>query len=114
MKIRNVFGTEFSGTIGESMIASSWHGRPYVKAYAVPRNPRTESQQANRSKFGAAKVPWRELSDEERAAWNRAANGESGWNLFVGEFMRTDGKPGRLPPSGRTHARTAPPTKKNP
>lgn len=98
MKIWNVFGTEFSGTIGKSMIASSWHGKPYLKAYAVPENPRTERQQANRGKFGVAKGPWRQLTDAEREAWDRAAKGMSGWNLFVGECMRTDGNPGRLPP----------------
>jgi hypothetical protein len=68
MKVRNVLGNRYSGQMGKSSIASSWKGRPYVKAYTVPDNPRTERQQENRNRFGGAKDAWRALTDEERAA----------------------------------------------
>ncbi|HEV8595808.1 MAG TPA: DUF6266 family protein [Thermoplasmata archaeon] len=109
MKIRNIFGTKFSGAAGKSMIASSWKGRPYMRSYAVPYNPRTERQQANRAKFGAAKTLWRALTDEQRAAWERAAKGMSGWNLFVREFMRTNGAPASVPRISRRKRTTVVP-----
>lgn len=89
MKIRNVFGNRYRGQIGKAVIASSWKGRRYIKAYAVPHNPRSERQQANRDLFGGAKEPWRRLSDEARAEYERRAAKEriSGWNLFVREHM---------------------------
>jgi len=94
MKIRNILGNRYRGQIGKDTIASSWKGREYVKAYAVPENPRTERQQANRNRFGGAKEGWRALSPEERAAYDRRAAPEqiSGWNLFVREHM--EGTPG--------------------
>ena len=89
MKIRNVLGNRYRGQIGKAVIASSWKGRRYIKAYAVPHNPRSERQQANRDLFGGAKEPWRRLSDEARAEYERRAAKEriSGWNLFVREHM---------------------------
>src|SRR3990170_5591156 len=91
MKIRNVFGTRFRGTIGKSLIASSWKGIAYVRAYAVPRNPRTELQQTNRQRFGETREAWRPLTAGEREAHDRAARGMSGWNLFVRERMLAAG-----------------------
>ena len=73
--------------IGNSLIASSWKGIAYVKAYAVPRNPRSMLQQQNRQRFGGAKGAWRRLSADERKAYGRAAKRMSGWNLFVREYM---------------------------
>jgi hypothetical protein len=98
MKIRNVLGNRYSGQIGKSTIASSWKGREYVKAYVVPRNPRTERQQEHRKKFGCAKEAWRQLTDEARAEYERRAQPQriSGWNLFVREHVA--GRPQRLKP----------------
>ena len=89
MKVRNILGNRYRGQIGKDTIASSWKGRNYVKAYAVPRNPRTERQQANRARFGGAKEAWRALSEEARAEYGRRAGLErmSGWNLYVREHM---------------------------
>lgn len=103
MKIRNIFGNRYRGQIGKDVIASSWKGRRYIKAYAVPSNPRTERQQANRDRFGGAKERWRELTDAARAAYERRAKKEriSGWNLFVREHMATAAPTSDSPPPGK-------------
>lgn len=100
MRIRNLLGNRYRGQLGKDMIASSWKGKPYMKAYAVPENPRTERQQENRRRFGSAKEAWRRLTDAERAAYERRADGMSGWNLFVREFMeKARERPAREPDS---------------
>jgi len=38
MRIRNIFGTRFSGTLGKELVASSWKGKDYVRAYVVPED----------------------------------------------------------------------------
>jgi hypothetical protein len=39
------------------LIYSSWRGRPYVKRYAVPRQPRSPAQRANWARFTATDLP---------------------------------------------------------
>ncbi len=88
-KIRNVFGNRYFGALGGDVIASSWKGRRYLKAYAKPRNPRTELQQQHRQRFAQAVAAWKALPADRRAAYDRAARGMSGYNLFIGRFLRT-------------------------
>jgi len=88
MKITNVFGTRFNGAIGKTMIASSWKGKEYVKAYAVPHNPRTERQQGHRAVFAEAVKAWKKLSLKERKSLNREAREMTGFNLYVSRFIK--------------------------
>jgi len=87
MRIRNSFGTEFSGTIGHEMIASSWKGHAYVKRYAVPRNPRTELQVRQRTVFADSVRAWHALSDPQKQLYRRLADGMTGFNLFVSRYV---------------------------
>lgn len=69
-------------------------GRARVAYYARmrtyrPSNPRTEIQQANRSRFNDAVIAWSQLTDDERKAWNTRARRKSriGRNFFISEYM---------------------------
>jgi hypothetical protein len=88
VKIKNVFGTEFRGAIGKSLIASSWKGTEYVKAYAAPSNPRSEEQRKMRGIFSRALEAWRGLSLRQKEFYGRIAEGISGYNLFVRRYIK--------------------------
>jgi hypothetical protein len=88
VKIKNVFGTEFRGAIGKSLIASSWKGHEYVKAYAAPSNPNSEGQRKMRGIFSRALEAWRRLSLRQKEFYRRIAEGISGYNLFVRRYIK--------------------------
>lgn len=56
--------------------------------FYTPTNPQTIPQEANRSKFAAAMAAWGDLTDEEKAVYNKRAKRLSlyGRNLFVREY----------------------------
>ncbi len=82
-KISNIFGTTFSGRVGKKMVAGTWKGHEYIRAYVVPRNPNTEAQRAHRQLFAKATHAWQELSGTQQPFYNRIADGMTGFNLFV-------------------------------
>ncbi len=88
LKIKNILGNVYRGAIGKSVIASSWKGKEYIKAYAIPSNPRTEKQTKVRSAFKQALAAWRMLSPRQKEFYNKIAEGMSGYNLFVGRFIK--------------------------
>jgi len=88
VRINNVFGNVYSGAIGKSLIASSWKGEEYIRAYTKPRNPRTQAQRAHRSLFAEAVEAWRGLTPEKKKVLDREAVGMSGFNLFISRFIR--------------------------
>lgn len=51
MKIRNIFGNEYSGAMGEAFTASHIGGTYYLKQYTKPRDARTELQLEGRAVF---------------------------------------------------------------
>lgn len=59
-----------------------------MKSYR-PTNPRTELQQAGRTKFQTAVELWQGMTEEERAPWKARAVRKSrrGRNLFISEYM---------------------------
>lgn len=59
--------------------------RPYR-----PTNPRTEAQQANRTKFADANVAWPLLTEDERAKYNAIGKkrGRTGRSLFISWYMK--------------------------
>ncbi len=65
-------------------------GRQYARSYSIPCNPRTGSQQKNRAAFGEVSKLWKYLPAEDRALYNKLAEGKtfSGYNIFVSMFMR--------------------------
>lgn len=69
-------------------------GRPRVQYFVRmksyrPTNPRTELQQAGRTKFQEAVETWQGMTEEERAPYKRRAVKKSrrGRNLFISEYM---------------------------
>ena len=96
VKITSIFGMRLSGALNKKVIASSWKGHQYLKAYAKPRNPNTKEQQRQRATFKAAVEAWRGLTGRQREFYNGMAEGISGYNLFVGRYLdavRGGGKP---------------------
>ena len=87
MKITNVFGTRFSGAIGKTMIASTWKGKEYIRAYTVPKNPRTERQQKHRALFAKAVKAWKALSLKDQKRLNKEAKEMTGFNLYVSRYI---------------------------
>ncbi len=61
-----------SGKCGDKVYLQGRYGQ-VAKAHNVPRNPRTEYQQANRISFGYVSQKWRMLTREQQAAWSLAA-----------------------------------------
>lgn len=87
MKIRNVFGTKFSGALGKDMIAASWHGHDYLRAYRAPRDDPSPRQKENRATYGKAVGAWNSLCDRQQELYRRLAEGMSGYNLFVQRYV---------------------------
>jgi hypothetical protein len=61
-----------SGRVGNVVYVNSRYGQ-LVRQYVIPRNPKTELQQANRHNFGKVSSGWRGLAPAQRIAWCLAA-----------------------------------------
>ena len=57
--------------------------------FYIPSNPKTEIQQANRSKFADAVAGWQGLTTEQKAEYNKrvAHKNFSGYNLYISEYL---------------------------
>jgi len=55
----------------------------------IPYNPRTQSQQKHRKKYGRCVSSWRGLESTVKEAYNEEAPqlGLSGWNLYIKEWL---------------------------
>jgi hypothetical protein len=87
MKIRNVFGTKFSGALGKDIVAVAWHGHEYIREYAVASNPNSERQRTQRGLFAEAMKAWRALSESQQDFYRHIADGMTGHNLFIKRFI---------------------------
>lgn len=97
MKIRNIFGTRFSGRLGKDFVASSWKGKEYMREYVVPEDPKTPLQLEHRQIWREAVAAWHALPDGEREKYERKAVGMTGFNVFVGRYVRGR-RAGKIPP----------------
>lgn len=63
-----------------------------ISNYFPPSNPQTPAQQSNRMKMRGAVAHWRELSQEEREAYDKEASRRklkmSGFNLHNSRFLK--------------------------
>lgn len=66
--------TTASGSVGGSTYSHNRYGL-YVRARRKPVNPNTTSQQEQRAAFSSATSAWRDLTPEQRAAWDGASSG---------------------------------------
>jgi len=84
---------ELLARLAEGFILSSRKGRPYLKRYAAPKNPRTPGQRAARGAFARAVHAWQAADPAVKARWNEQSKTQagSGYNLFIRDFMARDG-----------------------
>ena len=76
------------GNIGDLIICRR-RGRTYLRSRVIPRNPRTEKQMENRSKFSLAVEAWQSLPESEKDKYRYRARRRKyyGYNLFISEYM---------------------------
>jgi hypothetical protein len=86
MKMKNSFGTKFSGTI-DKMTAVNRNGVNFLRKHVIPHNPRSPVQQRNRNHFAEGVETWRSLSESQRRFYNGIAKRTSGYNLFLSKWM---------------------------
>ena len=74
------------GKIGPLVFQTSRFGQQ-IHIHTPQRVEATESQLAQRYKFGITADAWRGLSDEEKESWNVQARGlkMTGFNLYIKE-----------------------------
>lgn len=80
-----------SGQIANSLVYSSWKGRPYVRRYVVPANPNSTAQQATRNVFAASNSFWKGAGSLARAPWTLFATGQTltDRNAYQGRYVAT-------------------------
>ncbi|GAI96508.1 unnamed protein product, partial [marine sediment metagenome] len=89
VKIRNIFGDEYSGQAGKAGVFAKWKGRQYRRKYVIPANPKTTMQQFVRDHFTAAIGLWHTWSSLQKRAYSYLATGlvMSGFNLLVRRYQ---------------------------
>lgn len=77
-----------SGSLAETLVYSSWKGRPYVRRHVIPANPQTTAQTLTRNVFRNANDFWKLSPADFQAAWDLFATGQvlTGRNAFVGQY----------------------------
>lgn len=58
-----------AGSLGDTVVYSSWKGRPYVKRHRRPSQPRTDRQIATRRWLDHLAHTWGQLYASEKASW---------------------------------------------
>ena len=64
-----LFGLGASGSIGGSIVFSSWRGRPYVRRLSIPKNPKSGLQVGMRSVFKYITQAWAALTQNDKDNW---------------------------------------------
>lgn len=92
----SVLGDSFFGDMillsGIYQNRTAWDHVPISREkYYIPKNPRSDLQQANREKMAIAVAAWQALSSEEKKVYNQNAVGlhMSGYNLFLSKYLLT-------------------------
>lgn len=78
------------GKIGGHVMSKN-RGGAYMRTKVTPSNPRSATQQANRSLLGSLSASWSGLTDSQRNSWNGAVNDWSKTNIF-GDNIKPTGK----------------------
>lgn len=78
-----------SGTIGKTLTASKWRGRPYIRQRVIPSNPKTVEQTKTRDIFAWSNSVWKLMGTLATTPWDRFADGQvlTGRNKFQGETV---------------------------
>jgi hypothetical protein len=80
-----------SGQVAKSQVYSTWKGRPYVRRYVTPSNPKSTDQMLTRDTFGWLNSVWKVAPFDFRTAWTLAAKGQvlTDRNLFIKNNLTT-------------------------
>ena len=87
MAIQNFISGGYYGKLGAT-IGQRWKNKRTVKAYAVPTNPRTEKQQANRGKFAEGTVNAQLGQQLNAKAFYWQSTETTSWALRMKEALR--------------------------
>jgi len=90
MKVYNRLGNRYSGALGKEVVASSWKGHHYLRAYVVPEDPKSELQLQHRAIFRRAAGAWKKLLPRQKTFYNRIADGMTGYNVFLGRYVAAE------------------------
>ena len=101
MKIKNIMGNEYSGTLGNKVTAASWKGIEYIRGYKIPQNPKTPLQMDHRAKFSSAVDAWHFLDQEQRDAYEAMSVRMTGFNLYVKRFLEALRNATPMPPPSK-------------
>jgi len=88
-----LFSLDASGKVANSLVYMKWKGISDVRSYVIPANPKTEKQQAQRTKLKEAVDIWHStaFNDLDFAAWDLYASimptPMSGFNAFVKSYI---------------------------
>ena len=87
-KWKSAIFSDIRNKLGESVVFSMWKGRPYMRSYVKPSNPKSNAQTANRLHMQALVQHWQGIISvipPNVTAWNKAALADliSGYNRFV-------------------------------
>jgi hypothetical protein len=83
MKIRNIFGNSYSGKLDKSLVAAKWKRIEYIRKWVSPTNPKTDLQVKQRQIFTNSVDSWHQFTRAQQSAYERIAEGISGFNEFV-------------------------------
>jgi len=74
-----------SGQIGQTLVASSWKGRAYMRRYTTPSNPQTGEQTYTRNAFTWLNQVYKTMPAVVTDAWDAYARGQvlTGRNAFI-------------------------------
>lgn len=86
-----------SGKVYNTLVASIWKGRNYMRGHFQPTNANTAAQIVQRDLFAAAVLSWQGLYASAQEQWNVAARDVyppiSGFNYYVSQMLLQAGYP---------------------
>lgn len=104
LKIKNLLGNVYEGSIGKSVTASTWKGRNYLKKWFKPTNPNSVLQQTVRSLMQVGNTTWHGFIQGQKRAYfwfeRYRKKNISPFNAMIGSYIGIEkASPGTyLPP----------------
>ncbi|MDP2106501.1 MAG: hypothetical protein Q8J76_10955 [Desulfobulbaceae bacterium] len=100
MKWKSPIFSDLRNKLGENVVGSMWKGRPYLRSFVVPANPKTKPQKSHRDIMTKAVANWQVIAATAAnlTEWNRVALPDliSGFNKFVKNYAGSPIAPGYL------------------
>lgn len=78
--------TDARGKLGGHVFTKARNGAT-IRTKVSPANPQTPAQSLSRSIFATVSSLWRDLTEEQRIAWNAAVNDYSRTNVFGDNYL---------------------------